>query len=60
MNKEEFDMLKVGDKVRNRVTGHTFILEDRNTCREDLGTYFIGVSVKTTRVFLDDVWEKCE
>lgn len=62
MNKEEFDMLKIGDKVLNKRTGNTFILEDKNTYSERLGDYFFGVSVeiKTTRVFPDDVWEKCE
>ena len=53
-------MLMIGDKVRNKRTGNTFILEDKNTYSERLGHYFIGVRIKTTRVFQDDVWEKCE
>ena len=64
MNKKEFEMLKIGDKVRNKITGHTFVLEDKNTYSERLGDYFLGVRVeiKTTRVFRGsyDDWEKCE
>jgi len=59
MNKEEFDMLKVGDKVLNRATGNIYILKDRNTYNERLGDYFLGVCIKTTRVFAGDDWEKC-
>ena len=62
MNKKEFEMLKIGDKVRNKITGNTFILEDKNIYSEHLGDYFLGVRVeiKTTRVFPDGAWEKCE
>ena len=62
MNKKEFEMLKVGDKVRNKITGNIFSLEDKNTYNERLGDYFLSVHVeiKTTRVFQDGAWEKCE
>lgn len=60
MNKKEFGMLKTEDNVRNKVTGNVFVLKDKNTYNEKLGDYFLGVCVKTTRVFPDDVWEKVE
>ena len=60
MNKREFKLLNVGDKVRNKVTGDIYVLKDKSTYSERLGDFFLGVCLKTTRVFPDDVWEKCE
>ena len=62
MNKKEFGMLKVNDKVRNKVTGNIYTLKDKNKYSKDLGSYFLGVCVKikTTRIFVDDIWEKVE
>ena len=60
MERKEFDMLKVNDRVRNKITGNIFVLKDKNTYSKELGDYFLGVRVeiKTTRVFANDTWEK--
>ena len=60
MNKKEFDMLKVNDSVRNKITGHIFTLKDKNTYNKYLGSYFLGVciQVKTTRIFRNGVLDK--